>query len=138
MNKKRTIALMLLLVLITGALSGLSIAAGAAESDNTAVIKLYNNGELTETLSCPVGHVITVSTLLDTSSIDGGKISGVEGFQTYSSGSLSLMDELDEEEAVLLESAVPFTVPMRSGNIMCVWHSLPFFLQPFDIQAVYI
>ena len=38
------------------------------------------------------------------------------------------VDELDEEEAVLLESAVPFTVPMRSGNIMCVWHSLPFFL----------
>ena len=115
MKKKRRTAFMLLLVFAIGALSGLSITVGAAEGDNTAVIKLYNNGKLTVTLSCSVGHVITVSTLLDTSDIDSGKISGVEGFQTYTSGSLTLMDELDEDDMIEDTDTV---FPIISENAM--------------------
>lgn len=118
MNKKRITALTLLLIFITGALSGLSFTAGAAESDDTAVIKLYNNGELTETLSCSVGHVITVATLLDTSDIDDGKISAVEGYQTYTSEKLTLMDELDEDDMIVDTDSVFPLISVISENAM--------------------
>jgi hypothetical protein len=115
MNKKRRTALTLLLIFVIGALSGLSITVGAAESDNTAVVKLYNNGELTETLSCSVGHVITVVTQLNTSDIDGGRISAVEGYQTYTSDKLALMDELDEDYMIVDTDSV---FPLISENAL--------------------
>ena len=121
MNKKRITALTLFLIFIVGALSGLSMTVSAAERDNAAVgsreavIKLYNNDELTDTLTCSVGHIITVSTLLDTSAIDDGKISGIEGYQTFTPDSLSLTDELDEEG--IIEDKVS-VFPLMSENVM--------------------
>lgn len=117
MNKKRRTALTLLLIFVIGALSGLSITVGAAENDTTAVVKLYNNGELTETLSCSVGHVITVVTQLDTSSIDDGRISAVEGYQTYTSEKLALMDKLDEKDMIVDTDSV-FPIISENENAM--------------------
>ncbi len=118
MNKKRRTALTLLLIFVIGALSGLSITVGAAESNNTAVVKLYNNGELTETLSCSVGHVITVVTQLDTSGIDNGRISAVEGYQTYTSEKLELMDGLDEYDMIVDKGSVFPLISVISENAM--------------------
>ena len=110
-------ALTLLLIFVIGALSGLSITVGAAENDTTAVVKLYNNGELTETLNCSVGHVITVATQLDTSSIDDGRISAVEGYQTYTSEKLELTDELDKDYMIVDTDSV-FPIISENENAM--------------------
>lgn len=117
MKKKRRTALTLLLIFVIGALSGLSITVGAAESDNTAVVKLYNNGVLTETLNCSVGHVITVVTQLDTSDIDGGRISAVEGYQKYTSEKLELMDKLGEED-MIVDTDTVFPIISENENAM--------------------
>ena len=99
MKKKSMIAFVLLIIFVLGAASAFPLSASAESAEASAAeISLYCMDEPVDVISCNVGDIITVGAYLDTSGIDGGKISGVEGYQTYSADSLTLLDELDEEE----------------------------------------
>ena len=63
----------------------------------TATVTLKNNGVEYETKTFNVGDTFTVYTILNTSSIDSGKISTAAGEQYYTKELLARVDALDDE-----------------------------------------
>ena len=65
--------------------------------EGKATVTLVNSGVQYESKTFNVGDTFTVYTILNTSSIDSGKISTVAGDQNYTSSILTLTDSIDSE-----------------------------------------
>ncbi len=82
----------------------------------TATVTLKNNGVEYETKTFNVGDTFTVYTILNTSSIDSGKISTAAGEQYYTKELLARVDALDDEN--LIEDTETVFPILSQGNAL--------------------
>ena len=113
---KKILCIMMVVALIATMLTVGVVSTGAAE---TATITIYGLDGTTKVQEFNVGDEFTVYTTLDvSSSVDGGRVGSVEGYQTYSADVLALQDEIGGRygEIVDRENVFPVTAAATMAN----------------------